>query len=207
MNIPEIFQSWWKPTLCSRYILEKRSLLQCTTLFIQKSCADPCQIRYSISNSTANAFRCRRHRHGVLSPRTKWGQYFWSHIWIVCLIWDSVSLVILYTYMEVLVCWSVSDKIFNLQVHFWCLLLLSPSLSSAPGHNGAILLWSLIQTLFILFVWSGAQALWALHINTEAHAVITNFQVHIRGHPLLTLLSWRFCPQTHWGSSIFSNRN
>ena len=46
------------------YVLEKRSLLQCTTLFIQKSCADPCQIRYSISKSTSDACRCRRRRLG-----------------------------------------------------------------------------------------------------------------------------------------------
>ena len=58
------------------------------------------------------------------APWTLWGQYFWSSIWIVYLIWGSGSLAVLHTYMEALVCWSVSDRIFNLQVHFWCLLLL-----------------------------------------------------------------------------------
>ena len=136
------------------------------------------------------------------APWTLWGQYFWSSIWIVYLIWGSGSLAVLHTYMEALVCWSVSDRIFNLQVHFWCLLL-SPSLSSGPRHNGAILLWSHIQTLFILFVWSLA----VFHIYMEAHAVISNFQVHFRCMWLLSLLSWRFCPRTYWGSSIFSNHN
>ena len=123
------------------------------------------------------------------APWTLWGQYFWSSIWIVYLIWGSGSLAVLHTYMEALVCWSVSDRIFNLQVHFWCLLL-SPSLSSGPRHNGAILLWSHIQTLFILFVWSLA----VFHIYMEAYVVISKCKMSI-DKSLLTYLSnikWRY---------------
>ena len=87
MYKPEIFQKWWKPTLCSRYILEKRSHLQCTTLFIHKSCADPCQIRYSISKSTSNACRC--HHPGVLPPGHDWASI--SGVILDLFVWSEVQ--------------------------------------------------------------------------------------------------------------------
>ena len=104
-----------------RYILEKRSLLQCTTLFIHKSCADPCQIRYSISKSTSDACRCRR--LGVLPLGHNGASISGVESCLFCL-FDLGLRLFGHLFMEAYV------VIPNFQVHFRCMSL--SSWSSAP---------------------------------------------------------------------------